>query len=110
MSLGWYLDTLLFRDFIERNIRIGFDNAEEDNGQTLLHVTGTSKSGVRMFAPVISNGKRFAFELTRYVNLLRSMQYSNKTPYYYSDLTKAEVFRALRKAYPQRSTVEILNW
>jgi len=110
MSLGWYLDTSMFKDFIERNIRIGFDNAEVDDGHTLLHVTGTSKSGVRMFAPVISNGKRFAFELTHYINMLRFIQYSNKTTYYYSDLTKAEVFRALRKAYPQRGTAEILNW
>lgn len=60
MSLGWYLDTSLFKDYIERNIRIGFDNAEVDDGHTLLHVKGRSKSGLRMFAPVISKGKRFS--------------------------------------------------
>ena len=38
MNLGWYLDTSLFKDFIERNIRIGFDNAEVDDGHTLLHI------------------------------------------------------------------------
>ena len=111
MSLGWYLDTSLFKDFIERNIRIGFDNAELDDGHTLLRIKGSSKKSVlRSFAPVISKGKRFDFELTRNVDLLRKIQYSNKTRFYYSDLTKAEVFRALRKTYPQRETVEILEW
>jgi predicted nucleic acid-binding protein len=110
MRLGWYLDTSLFKDFVERNVRIGFDTAEVHDGRTLLHVKGKSKSGIRTFAPVISNGKRFAFELTHNVNLLRNIRYSNGLQYYYSDLTKAEVFRALRKTYPERETSEIVNW
>jgi len=110
MSLGWYLDTSLFMDFVDRNIRIGFDTAEVHDGQTLLHIKGKSKAGSRMFAPVIANGKRFAFELTKNVNLLRYIQLSNKIPYYYSELTKAEVVRALRKTYPQREISEILDW
>jgi hypothetical protein len=97
-------------DFVDRNIRVGFDTAEVDDGHTLLHITGSSKTGVRTFAPIISNGKRFAFELTKNVNLLRCIQYSNKIPYFYSELTKAEVFRALRKTYPHREISEIMGW
>lgn len=110
MRLGWYLDTSLFMDFVDRNIRVGFDNAEVHDDHTVLHITGLSKAGTRMFVPAISNGKRFAFELTKNVNLLRNIQYSNKIPYFYSELTKAEVFRALRKTYPHKEISEILDW
>jgi len=35
---------------------------------------------------------------------------SNGTRYYYSELTKAEVFRSLRRAQPERQTHEIQEW
>jgi len=110
MNLGWYLDTSLFMDFIDRNIRIGFDTAEAHDSHTLLHVTGSSKASIRTFVPVISNGKRFDFELTKNISLLRFIQYSNKISYFYSELTKAEVVRALRKTYPQKQISEIPDW
>lgn len=109
-SLGWYLDTSLFMDFVNTNIRVGFDTAETHDGHTLLHVTGSSNSGVRTFLPIIANGKRFQFELTKNVNLLRFIQYSNKISYFYSEITRAEIIRALRKTYPQREKSEILDW
>jgi hypothetical protein len=96
--------------FIERNIRVGFDTAETHDGQTILHVKGVGKRRTRIFVPVISQGKRFAFELTRTVNELRIIQLSNGIPYYYSELTKAEVLRALRKAHPERDKPEIPDW
>ena len=109
-QMGWYLDTSLFMDFIDRNIRTGFDNVEEHDGQTLLHIKGTGKTAVRVFVPVIRGDKRFAFELTKTVNMLRNIQLSNGITYFYSDLVKAEVLRALRKGYPTRESSEILNW
>ncbi len=51
MHLGWYLDTSLFRDFIDKNIRIGFDAAEVHDGHTLLHIKGLSKTGSRIVRP-----------------------------------------------------------
>lgn len=108
--IGWYLDTCLFKDFIERNIRVGFDTAETHDGQTILHVSEVGKRHRRIFVPVIAQGKRFAFELTMAVDELRTIQFSNGTSYYYSELTKAEVFRALRKAHPKRAKSEILSW
>jgi predicted nucleic acid-binding protein len=110
MNMGWYLDTSIFMDFIDTNIRVGFDTAEVFYGHTLLHVSGTSKSAIRSFAPVLANGRRFTFELTKNMDLLRFIQYSNKILYFYSELTKAEIFRSLRKTYPQRDISEILDW
>lgn len=110
LNLGWYLDTSLFMDFIDRNVRIGFDNAEIYDGHTLLQAKGAPKKETRMFAPVLSNDKRFDFELTQNINLLRFIQLSNNTRYYYSDLTRAEIFRALRKAHPDREKSEISEW
>ena len=45
VEMGWYLDTSLFKDFIQKNIRRGFDNAEKHDGKTVLHVraSGTRK-------------------------------------------------------------------
>ena len=108
--IGWYLDTCLFMEFIKRNIRVGFDTAETHDGQTILHVSGVGKRRRRIFVPAIARGRRFAFELTWTADQLRMIQFSNGTPYYYSELTKAEVLRALRRAHPEREKPEILGW
>lgn len=109
LKMGWYLDTSLFMDFIDRNIRVGFDTAEDDDGHTILHIKASNKR-TQMFVPVISNGIRYAFELTKNLNQLRNIQLSNGIKYYYSELTKAEVVRALRKAHTSRDSIEIMNW
>lgn len=106
-SLGWYLDTSTFHDFVDRNIRIGFDNAEHHDGSTILHITG-NKSGV--YVPVIRQGKRYAFLLTQTVNHLRILQMAYNLNFYYSELTRAEVYRSLRKAHGERSKTEITDW
>jgi hypothetical protein len=112
ITLGWYLDTSLFLSFIQQNIRIGFDTGEDHDGHTILQVKGSpkSKSGVRTFVPVIAGGKRFAFQLTKNIEQLRNIQVSNNILFYYSELTKAEVIRHLRRVYLQRAKSEILDW
>ena len=97
-------------DFIDRNVRVGFDTAEEHDGHTILHVKGKSKTGIRTFVPVLVGGKRYQFELTKTMNLLRNISYSNKIEYYYSGLTKAEVYRALRKTHFHRASSDIIEW
>ena len=109
MNMGWYLDTSLFKDFIERNIRKGFDTAEEHDGRTILRIKGLSKK-VQIFVPVIIGSNRVTFELTRNMDHLRNIYLSNKTHFHYSELTKAEVLRALRRSHPQRNSSEILDW
>ena len=109
MNIGWYLGTSLFMDFIERNIRRGFDSAEEHDGHTILLVKCSSQR-VQAFVPVIAGSKRFAFELTRNVDQLRNIQLSHRTQFYYSEMTKAECLRALRKAHVQRQNADILDW
>jgi predicted nucleic acid-binding protein len=109
INMGWFLDTSLFMDFIQTNVRVGFDKAEDLDGKTILHIqaSGTKR---QVWVPVIMGGKRFAFELTKNIDLLQLIHYSHKTNYYYSELTKAEVLRALRRAHPERDRQQILRW
>lgn len=110
LQMGWYLDTSLLMDFIDRNVRVGFDTAEPYDGKSIIHLKGVPKSGRVMVVPILSGEKRFQFELTSSINDLRMLHYTSNTLYYYSELTKAEVFRSLRKAHTQRSESEISNW
>jgi len=107
--MGWYLDTSLFMHFVQQNVRKGFDTARVQDGKTILKVEGI-KAGRHTFVPVKSNGMIFAFELTDTINWLRCIQMSLGTRYYYSELTKAEVFRALRKTHMERTENEIVAW
>jgi len=110
MGMPWYLDTSLFKDFIERNIRKGFDTAEQHDGSTIIHVTGIPSGKPLILVPVIAGSRRFQFELTSNLDSLRNIHFSNKTQYRYSELTKAEVLRSLRKTHSSRSSGEILAW
>ena len=110
LQMGWYLDTSLFQDFVNRNIRTAFDTAEEYDGHTLLRITGLNKVGMRSFMPALGGGKRYQFELTKTINYLQLTQYLFGTTFFYSELTKAEVIRALRAAHSGREKAEILSW
>jgi hypothetical protein len=108
LGLGWYLDTSLFMDFIDRNVKTAFDTAEEHDGRTLLHLGPGTKAG--FYTPLVVNGRRFQFALTHNVTHLQFIQVQYKTRYFYSELTKAEIFRALRKSHSERPTTEIQDW
>lgn len=107
--MGWYIDTSLFMDFIDRNIRTGFDSSETYDGKTIMSVT--LSAGVHKFVPAINtDGMRFAFELTANIDKLRCIHFTHKIHFYYSELTKAEVLRALRKSHSNRDQKEIISW
>ena len=109
VNMVWYLDTCLFMDFIDRNVRTAFDNATASDGRTVLRMEGL-KAGSHTFVPAVSGGLRFAFELTKTLSWLRAVQTSLGVSYRYSGLTKAEILRSLRKTHSGRSTEEILAW
>ena len=108
VKMGWYIDTSLFMDFIDRNIRTGFSNSEPYDGKTIMSVT--CSAGIHKFVPAIANGIRFAFELTTNIDKLRCIHFTHKTRFYYSELTKAEVLRSLRKSHSKRNQKEIISW
>ncbi|MBL7186593.1 MAG: hypothetical protein ISS70_09725 [Phycisphaerae bacterium] len=109
LAMGWYLDTSLFMDFIDRNIRTGFSSPEPYDGKTIMSVTVSA--GIHKFVPAITaNGMRFAFELTTNIDKLRCIHFTHKIRFYYSELTKAEVLRALRRSHSNRDQREIVSW
>ena len=68
LASGWHLDTSLFMDFIDRNIRTAFSNSEPNDGRTTMRVT--CSAGIHKSVPAITNGKRFALELTANIDKL----------------------------------------
>lgn len=59
---------------------------------------------------MIINGKNVSFELTGIIEKLQMFQISNNLNFYYSQISKAEVFRSLRKGFDNRSNSEINQW
>ena len=109
LKKGWYLDTSLFQDFIQKNIRVGFDNAIDCNGKTIVHIN-CSSSKRQVWVPMIINGKNVSFELTNQMEMLQNFQLSHDLNFYYSDITKAEVIRNLRKGFDNKKKSEITDW
>jgi hypothetical protein len=110
VKMGWYLDPSLFLPFIDANVRRALDAAEPDDGKTVLSIRGLSNTKRQSFVPALVGGRRVAFELTSNVDHLRNVHLSNQTIFYYSELTKAEVFRSIRRAHAQRASSEVAAW
>ena len=108
VKMGWYIDTSLLMDFIDRNIRKGFSDSEPYDGKTIKNVT--CGAGVHKFVPAIADGMRFTFELTTNIDYLRNIHFTHKTSFYYSELTKEEVLRSLRKSHAKSDQEEIISW
>ena len=106
LKKGWYLDTSLFQDFIQKNIRVGFDNAIDCNGKTIVHIN-CSSSKRQVWVPMIINGKNVSFELTNQMEMLQNFQLSHDLNFYYSDITKAEVIRNLRKGFDNKKKSDL---